>query len=62
MPFFETLNPGFKIYIGDFLLFDYFLDAHRGGRFDTVSSSIINEAFLITLSGLFSAALSLGLA
>ena len=26
MPFFESLEPGIKIYIGDFLLFDYFLD------------------------------------
>ena len=27
MPFFEALNPGFKIYIGDLLFFDYFKDA-----------------------------------
>ena len=26
MPFFEALNPGFKIYIGDLLFFDYFKD------------------------------------
>jgi hypothetical protein len=24
LPFFEALNPGFKIYLGDFLVFDYF--------------------------------------
>ena len=27
MPFFESLEPGFKIYVGNFLIFDYFLDA-----------------------------------
>ena len=27
MPFFESLDPGFKIYVGTFLFFDYFLDA-----------------------------------
>ena len=27
MPFFEALNTGFKIYIGDLLFFNYFKDA-----------------------------------
>ena len=35
MPFFEALNPGFKIYIGDLLFFDYFKDA--GAKINTVS-------------------------
>ena len=34
-PFFESVNPGFKVYIGDYLLFDYVIS----GELDDVSSS-----------------------
>ena len=33
-PFFESVNPGFKVYIGDYLLFDYVIS----GELDDVSS------------------------
>ena len=35
-PFFESVNPGFKIYIGDYLMFDYVLS----GELDDVSNNI----------------------
>ena len=39
-PFFESVNPGFKVYIGDYLMFDYVLS----GQLDDVSI-IININF-----------------
>ena len=36
-PFFESVNPGFKIYIGDYLMFDYVLS----GELDDVSNNIL---------------------
>ena len=33
-PFFESVNPGFKVYIGDYLLFDYVIS----GELDDVSN------------------------
>ena len=33
-PFFESVNPGFKVYIGDYLMFDYVLS----GELDDVSN------------------------
>ena len=36
-PFFESVNPGFKIYIGDYLMFDYVLS----GELDDVSINIL---------------------
>ena len=33
-PFFESVNPGFKVYIGDYLMFDYVLN----GELDDVST------------------------
>jgi hypothetical protein len=44
MPFFEALNPGFKIYIGDLLFFDYFKDA--GGKINTVSKPVAQLYFV----------------
>ena len=40
-PFFESVNPGFKVYIGDYLLFDYVIS----GELDDVSSSTKNYVF-----------------
>ena len=34
-PFFESVNPGFKVYVGDYLMFDYVLS----GELDDVSKT-----------------------
>ena len=38
-PFFENLNPGFKIYIGDYKVFDYVMN----GILDNVSWTLTSE-------------------
>ena len=41
-PFFESVNPGFKVYIGDYLMFDYVLS----GELDDVSRYYTKKVYL----------------